>query len=161
MEMLRNYYHPDHASTRLSNHASTGLSNHASTRLSNHASTRLSNHASTGLSNLRITDGNGNAIQHLQNLPFGEDWVDERSTTWNSIYTFTGKEKDTETGYHNFGARYYDSGLSIWLSVDPMAEKYPHQTNYVYCSNNPVLIIDPNGKDEYFNEFGVYFRKLK
>jgi len=96
-----------------------------------------------------ITDGSGNAIQHLHYLPFGEDWVDQRNSSWNSPYTFSGKEKDAETGYGYFGARYYDSGLSIWISVDPMSDKYPHQTNYVYCSNNPVMIIDPNGEDEY------------
>jgi len=52
-------------------------------------------------------------------------------------------------GYMYFGARYYDSELSIWLSVDPLAWKYPHQTNYVYCSNNPIRIIDPDGRDEW------------
>ena len=38
--------------------------------------------------------------------------------------TFTGKERDAETGYSYFGARYYDSDLSgLFLSVDPMADK--------------------------------------
>ena len=35
------------------------------------------------------------------------------------------------------------------LKVDPMADKYPHQSNYVYCSNNPIKVIDPNGEDEW------------
>ena len=30
-----------------------------------------------------------------------------------------------------------------------MAAKYPHQSNYVYCSNNPLKVIDPNGEDEW------------
>ena len=30
-----------------------------------------------------------------------------------------------------------------------MSDKYPHQSNYVYCSNNPIRMIDPNGEDEY------------
>ena len=64
-------------------------------------------------------------------------------------YTFSAKEKDSETGLSYFGARYYTSDLSIWLSVDPMSAKYPHQSNYVYCSDNPIILIDPNGKDEY------------
>ena len=71
-------------------------------------------------------------------------------------YTFSAKERVSETGLSYFGSRYYSSDLSIWLSVDPMAGKYPHQSNYVYCSNNPIRIIDPNGEDEYFNEFGLY-----
>jgi len=96
-----------------------------------------------------ISDQDGEAIQHLQYLPFGESWVDQRDGSWNAPYTFSGKEKDWETGYSYFGARYYDSELSIWLSVDPMAHKYPHQSNYVYCSNNPIRLIDPDGRDEW------------
>ena len=42
-------------------------------------------------------------------------------------------------------ARYYHSTLSIWLSVDPMADKYPGLSPYVYCANNPVKLVDPNG----------------
>ena len=92
-----------------------------------------------------------------------------------ATHTFSAKERDTETGYsvtslrsvsssslnqaqtslawhsliRRFGSRYYNSDLCIWLSVDPMAAKYPHQSNYVYCSNNPIRIIDPNGEDEW------------
>ncbi len=91
--------------------------------------------------------GSGNAIQHLHYLPFGEDWVDQRNSSWNTPYTFSGKEKDVETGYGYFGARYYDSGLSIWLSVDPMSDKYPSMSPYNYCANNPVMLVDPNGME--------------
>ena len=61
-------------------------------------------------------------------------------------YTFSAKEKDSETGLSYFGARYYTSDLSIWLSVDPMAAKYPSLSPYVYCANNPVKLVDPNGE---------------
>ena len=37
---------------------------------------------------------------------------------------FTTTELDNETSYTYFGARYYDADLSIWLSVDPMSDKY-------------------------------------
>ena len=63
-------------------------------------------------------------------------------------YTFSAKEKDSETGLSYFGSRYYSSDLSVWLSVDPMSDKYPNQSNSVYCGNNPLIIIDPNGEDE-------------
>jgi RHS repeat-associated protein len=79
-------------------------------------------------------------------IPFGEDWVDQHNSSWNSPYTFSGKEKDAETGYGYFGARYYDSGLSIWLSVDPMCDKYPSMSPYNYCANNPVILVDPDGR---------------
>ncbi len=57
----------------------------------------------------------------------------------------TAKELDNETSYTYFGARYYDSELSAWLSVDPMSDKYPSLSPYCYSANNPVVLVDPNG----------------
>ena len=60
--------------------------------------------------------------------------------------SFTGKEKDSESGFHYFGARYYDSeALTGWLSVDPMSDKYPSLSPYAYCAWNPIHYVDPNG----------------
>ena len=67
----------------------------------------------------------------------------------NWTYTFSAKEKDSETGLSYFGSRYYSSDLSIWLSVGPMSGKYPYQSSYVYCGNNPIKIVDPNGEEEW------------
>jgi len=44
-------------------------------------------------------------------------------------------------------ASYYDSDLSSWLSVDPLAGKYPSLSPYAYCANNPVMLIDPDGRE--------------
>ena len=73
--------------------------------------------------------------------------------TYQQRYTFSGKEKDSETGYHYFGARYYSSDLSLWLSVDPMSDKYPSLSPYNYCAWNPMRLVDPDGKelDDYYN----------
>jgi RHS repeat-associated protein len=85
------------------------------------------------------------------------------TSQYDTPYKFNGKEKDEElrsnreynninnkyheqTGYNNYGARYYTSDHSIWLSVDPMSDKYPHLTSYNYCANNPVMLIDPDGR---------------
>ena len=65
----------------------------------------------------------------------------------NWSYTFSAKEKDPETGLSYFGSRYYSSDLSVWLSVDPQASKYPSLSPYVYCANNPVRCVDPNGEE--------------
>ena len=57
-----------------------------------------------------------------------------------------GKEKDWESGFHYYGARYYWSEvLTSWLSVDPMADKYPSMSPYSYCAWNPVKLVDPDG----------------
>ena len=99
-----------------------------------------------GSSSSWITYTDGSAVQHLYYLPWGEDFVDQRSTTWNAMYTFSAKEKDAETGYSYFGARYYNSDLSVWLNVDPQASKYPSLSPYVYCADNPIKLVDPNGE---------------
>jgi hypothetical protein len=54
-------------------------------------------------------------------------------------------------------ARYYDSELGRWLSVDPLADKYPGWSPYNYCLNNPLIITDPSGMDTlYFDNTGKY-----
>ncbi len=94
-----------------------------------------------------ITYTDGEAVQHLHYLPWGEEFVDQRITDFSARHTFSAKERDTETGLSYFGARYYSSDLSIWLSVDPMSDKYPSLSPYVYCADNPVKLVDPNGED--------------
>ena len=65
----------------------------------------------------------------------------------------TGKERNSETGFSYFGARYYDSDLmTSWLSVDPMTDKYPNISPYAYCAWNPIKLVDPDGKDWYETE---------
>ena len=105
-----------------------------------------------------ITDSAGTAVQHLHYLPWGEDFVDQRTSSFSSIYTFSAKEKDVETGLSYFGSRYYSSDLSVWLSVDPMSDKYPSLSPFVYCANNPVRCVDPNGEEigDIYNIFGVH-----
>ena len=75
------------------------------------------------------------------------------------LQSFTGKERDSETGFSYFGARYYDSDiLTGWLSVDPLADKYPSLSPYAYCAWNPVKLVDPDGRmiDDYFSTTGNY-----
>ena len=106
-----------------------------------------------------ITFSDGEAVQHLHYLPWGESFVDQRSSTFDGArFTFSAKEKDAETGFSYFGSRYYNSDLSIWLSVDPMSDKYPSLSPYVYCANNPIKLVDPNGEEigDYFNQDGKY-----
>ena len=96
-----------------------------------------------------ITDTNGVGYQQLMYMPWGEPLLDRHrsNTSYDARYTFSGKERDEETGYSYFGARYYHPTLSIWLSVDPMADKYPCLSPYVYCANNPVKLVDQDGED--------------
>jgi RHS repeat-associated protein len=50
-----------------------------------------------------------------------------------------------DKGLYYYGARYYQSKLSVWLSVDPKAHWYPNKAPFNFSGNNPLNIIDPNG----------------
>ena len=92
-----------------------------------------------------ITDFEGGVEQHLQYMPFGEQFVSQSLNGYDARYKFTGKERDEETGLDYFGARYYDSDMSLWLSVDPMSDGRPNLSPYNYCQWNPIGRIDPDG----------------
>ena len=112
-----------------------------------------------------ITDATGGLVQHLEYTPSGEVLVDDRPTqsSWSTPYKFNGKELDEETGLYYYGARYYDPRTSVWISADPLAEKYPNVSSYVYCLDNPVKFIDIDGKKPSFenmtnkNHYGFVF----
>ena len=85
-------------------------------------------------------------FQKMRFCPSCESPVTTRGTENSQPFTFTGKERDRETGFSYFGARYYDSDLSgLFLSVDPMSDKYPNISPYAYCAWNPIILKDPNG----------------
>jgi RHS repeat-associated protein len=83
--------------------------------------------------------------QHIEYLPYGETFF-ERRDYWNTLYKFNAKELDAETGLYYYGARYYTPEVSVWLSVDPLADKYPSMSPFMYCAGNPMRYIDPDGR---------------
>lgn len=93
-----------------------------------------------------ITNLDGEVAQHIEYVPFGEVFVEERNNIWNTPYLFNAKEFDEETGLYYYGARYYEPRLSLWMSTDPLSEKYPNISGYVYCSENPIRFADFDGR---------------
>ena len=96
-----------------------------------------------------ITDDHANITQYDAYLPYGELLVDEHSSSEDLPYKFNGKQFDEETGLYYYGARYMNPMTSLWYGVDPLAEKYQFLGSYVYCSANPIKIIDVDGNDEF------------
>ena len=96
-----------------------------------------------------ITDDKANITQYDAYLPYGELLVDEHSSSEDLPYKFNGKQFDDETGLYYYGARYLNPMASVWYGVDPLAEKYQFLGSYVYCSANPIKIIDVDGNDEF------------
>jgi len=74
----------------------------------------------------------------LENRSYQSDNID---------YKFTGKQRDAETGYDYFGARYYDARIGRWGGVEPLLEKYISYSPYQYGLLNPMRLVDANGMD--------------
>jgi RHS repeat-associated protein len=94
-----------------------------------------------------VTDADGNIAQHIEYIPYGEVFVEERNNSFSTNYLFNAKELDNETGLYYYGARYLDPTVAMWLSVDPMWEKYAGISPYAYCLGNPLKLVDPTGRD--------------
>jgi len=98
-----------------------------------------------------------NATQYA---PYGEEIKSYVASSNRGRYKFTEKERDTETAYDYFGARYYNNKLGVWLSVDPLAEKYPGWNPYNFFLNSPIRIIDPDGRGPLDYLFKLIAKKI-
>ena len=94
-----------------------------------------------------ITNKEGTPIEYIHYMPYGELWYDWQASSYNERFKFTGKERDTETGYDYFGARFYSPVLLSWLSPDPLSNNYPNISPYAYCAWNPIKFVDPDGNE--------------
>jgi RHS repeat-associated protein len=99
------------------------------------------------LGSIRMTvNSSGDVVGYDDYYPFDKIMPYRSSVaSADNRYRFTSKERDFETNYDYFGARYYDSKIGRWLQVDPMKDIYPGWSPYNYCLNNPHIFIDANG----------------
>ncbi|NCD00345.1 MAG: hypothetical protein EOL95_11695, partial [Bacteroidia bacterium] len=110
-------------------------------------------------STTHITDRSGDVAQYAAYTPYGSLFREYRSV---QPYKFNGKELDQETGYYYYGARYYDPSSTLFLGVDPLADKYPGIGGYIYCAGNPIRYVDPDGRDVWeINEAGEITSHIK
>ncbi|MBQ7489328.1 MAG: hypothetical protein IJT51_02270 [Bacteroidales bacterium] len=63
----------------------------------------------------------------------------------------------------SLSARYYNSDLSLWISVDPLVDKYPNLSPYTYCAGNPVRLVDEDGREVWIigEEARAFFKEVK
>ena len=96
------------------------------------------------------TAEDGTIISYEEFHPYGTSSYRSCKSGFNlslKRYRFSGKERDDETGFYYFGARYYVPWLGRWTSCDPGGFVKGFNL-FKYCSNNPVMYCDPNGMDD-------------
>src|SRR5690606_31895475 len=105
-----------------------------------------------------LTDENGATISRRDFHPFGEEILtthrhpDHGYTSDDVTRRFTTYERDGETDLDYAQARFYSSSLGRFTAVDPLMASArttrPESWNrFVYCWNNPLKLVDPDGKD--------------
>jgi RHS repeat-associated protein len=97
-----------------------------------------------------VTDASGQVLNRYDDQPFGGPW--SASPSGPEVRRFAGKERDIESGFEYFGARYYASSNGRFTSVDPVLDMDqalvdPQRWNrYIYVRNNPFRYVDPDGR---------------
>ena len=93
-----------------------------------------------------VTDACGEVLERNDYSGFGKRLASSAGSA--NRYRFSGKEEQSFAGvpWQDFGARMYDPDLARWTTPDPLAEKYPGISPYVYCNSNPVNYVDPDGR---------------
>ncbi|UII34890.1 RHS repeat-associated core domain-containing protein [Fulvivirga ulvae] len=110
--------------------------------------------------NVVLTESN--VVQKDDYRPFGLTFNSyQRVTAKDNVYKYSGKERidDLGLGWDDFGARIYMPEIGKWNAIDPMAHKYDVVSPYNYTLNNPILFVDPDGRDKIFS--GVTQKELK
>lgn len=117
----------------------------ASTRMGNETRYFLTDH----LGSVRvIIDQSGAVKERNDYYPFGGRYaVIGSNVDAGNRWKYNGKEEQV-TGnleWLDYGARMYDWELGRWFNLDPMSEKYYSISQYVYCLNIPIRLIDIDG----------------
>ena len=93
-----------------------------------------------------VVNASGTLVQKNHYYPFGSIFAGTTGPD-KQPYKYNGKELDQMHGLnlYDYSARYYESGIGRFTTVDPLAEKYYSISPYAYCANNPLRYIDPTG----------------
>ncbi|HMS70449.1 MAG TPA: RHS repeat-associated core domain-containing protein, partial [Saprospiraceae bacterium] len=81
-------------------------------------------------------------------MVFGNNSPANNTTTPDTKYQYNGKEFNSDLGLNllDYGARWYDPAIGRFTGVDPLASAFNATSAYVYTLNNPINMIDPDGR---------------
>ena len=100
-----------------------------------------------------LLETSGASINKEEYYPFGE-------TSFGSYtkkrYKFSGKERDEESGLYYCKFRYHSAWTCRFISVDPLAPKYPHYCSYSYAGNKVVTFVEFEGLEEIYSADGSF-----
>jgi len=101
--------------------------------------------------NREVWCANTNTVaQRTQYYPSGLPFAYDRTLDHPDLQhrKYNGKEFVEMHGYdtYDYGYRGYYAAIGRWMNIDQLAEKYYSISPYVYCLNNPVMRIDPDGR---------------
>jgi RHS repeat-associated protein len=96
-----------------------------------------------------VVNQSGTVTQKNHYYPFGMAFAEKFDNGTKQPYKYNGKELDQMHGLnlYDYSARYYESAIGRFTTVDPLAEKYYSISPYVYVMNNPLKYIDPDGRE--------------
>ncbi|NDV79991.1 RHS repeat-associated core domain-containing protein [Dysgonomonas sp. 511] len=105
-----------------------------------------------------VVDEEGNIVQQNDYYPFGMAFADNENEEVQP-YKYNGKELDRkhELNWYDYSARYKDDWR--FTSVDPHAESFYSWSPYMYCYNNPIILIDENGMYPSLGDIGDKIKK--
>ena len=110
--------------------------------------------------NRAVVNDNGTVEQITHYYPFGGTYADVGLNSSLQPYKYNGKELDRMHGLnlYDYGARHYDAIVPMFTQIDPLAEKYYNFSPYVYCENNPIKYVDPDGTSTWvkYEKDGTY-----
>ena len=97
---------------------------------------------------LKVSHTQSEILQEDHYYPFGLT-LGGLGKTGNNPFKYNGKEEQDELnlGWVDYGARQYDAALARFTSIDPAADEYLDLSPYSYVANNPLLFIDPDGRN--------------
>ena len=102
--------------------------------------------------NIRVVADEAGKVDEVNDYyPFGGLMSNACNNT--QPYKYNGKELDRKGGldWYDYGARYYDPLIGMFLSVDPLSENFYSVNPYAYCLSNPFNRIDPTGMSSRYN----------
>jgi RHS repeat-associated protein len=91
-----------------------------------------------------VTDAAGAVVKEATYDSFGNVLSDSRPTM--SHFAFAGGLYDTDTGLVRFGYRDYDANVGVRTAKDPIGFGGDDLILYIYCTSNPIINFDADGK---------------